>query len=100
MSLAGMREGARFCSDGCRVRHWREARTAPEERLRTAARDRKREARASGVIASDVRLSYGKTVSVLAAHIQCVDRVPELVARRMAQELLHDALPARLREAA
>lgn len=99
-SLDGKREGARFASDGCRTRAWREARVSPAERRRTAQRAAKREARAQGPIASDTRLSFGRAQRVLAAYIAAEQRVAPEIADMKARHVLREALPARLRDAA
>lgn len=78
----------------------------PRERRRTRDRAAKATARAQGVIPSDVRVSFGRAVEVLAAEIEhkrkteaeyvsvTYSHTPE----QEAFEVLHAALPRRLQE--
>jgi hypothetical protein len=68
----------------------------PNERKRAQDAAAKRAARAQGVIPSDVRLSYEKTIGVLAAYFEELGMLPEVALER-AERVLCRALPARLR---
>lgn len=97
-SMEGKRPDARFCSDACRIRHWKDANESPTERRRTADRRRKQEARTRGVIRSDVRVSFDKALHTVAERIymNAAAGVSREDAEVQAWWALHDALPERL----
>lgn len=90
-----------YCKDACRAAAHKLRKKygdglLPIERRRLRDREEKRAARASGVIPSDVRLSYAKTKAVLAAHFEAQGMLPEYASVR-AERVLREALPERLR---
>lgn len=86
-----------YCSDRCRAAtHKLRKRMGdallPRERKRMLDAAAKREARAQGAIASDMRLSYVKAVQVLAGHFEGRGMLPEYALER-AEQVLSQALP-------
>lgn len=91
-SLAGMRPEARYASDACRARAWKDRTGYADPRRRKAARN----GRAQRRRAPDLRVSYRKALDALARYLQSIGRP---AARREAAELLEPLLTDRQREA-
>jgi hypothetical protein len=95
--MHGMRPEARYATDACRTRHWKAKRMDPRDRKRKSDRERIARRRAQGVPLSDMRVSYGRAIEVLADHFEQVDGGYRLDAIERAEAVLRQALPARLR---